>query len=399
VRVDPFFAGRSDREQIISGILARLQEDLSPFGISVRRHTGLAVEDAGVTTIFAGNSTLPHPHIACDVDFGNNNRTDIAFVGEENWGSVANTVLAMSDVFLHEAGHTYGLYHTQVVQNGVLYAESMGLRYSSSQNQWLRDTSFMDRTFIEFRDADGNWHGPGGGQSQNSYRTLRSNLGLSAPVASGQLATLDASLAGSLTVTATALADQISVVQVSSGVIELTINGQSYTLLGGLEQLVIHTDGDPSDQVQVLGDVEAEVIVTGETAGLDYKLDPGQASLWNGTALDQPGPGLGCGCPVCMGALNDALSDEGMMLAAEDVAKPAGGGADSDAGSSNEAVVRVRVDEPVVRDKLQPTQWLSVDDLPIAPDKDDSLSDRVFRSAEDIDAYLEYVDELLSVLG
>jgi hypothetical protein len=153
--------------------------------------------------------------------------------------------------------------------------------------------------------------------------------------------------------------------------------------------------------VQVLGDVEAEVIVAGDTAGLDYKLDPGQASLWNGTSLDQPGPGLGCGCPVCMGALNDALGDEGMMLAAEEVAKPAsGGGVDSNAASTNEAVVRVRVDEPVVRDKLQPTQWLSVtDDLPIAPDKDASPNDRVFRSAEDIDAYLEYVDELLSVLG
>jgi hypothetical protein len=303
ITVNAFFAGRSDREEIISSILSRLQADLSPFGITVQRHTGLAVENVSATTLFAGRSTLTHPHVACDIDFGNNNSTDIAFIGEENWGTADNIALAMSDVFLHEAGHTFGLYHVQVVQNGTLYPESMGLRYSSSQDQWLRDTSFMDRTFIEYRDENGYWHGPGGGQSQNTYRTMLGNFGLAAPVFSGNLATVDSSQAGTLVVTGSAAADRISVVQLEGGV-ELSINGQQYTITGDLEQLVINTLSDPLDQVQVTGDLTFQLLMGQSGAA---KLDAEQISFWNGSALSNAG--LGCCCPLCRSAVESAYSN------------------------------------------------------------------------------------------
>jgi hypothetical protein len=308
VTVNAFFAGRSDREQIISGILSRLSADLAPFGITVQRHTGLAVENVGATTLFAGRSTLTHPHVACDVDFGNDNRTDIAFVGEENWGSAANISLALSDVFLHEAGHTYGLYHVQTVQSSVLYAESMGLRYSSDQSQWLQETSFMDRTFIEYRDENGNWHGPGGGQSQNSYRTMLSNHGQSAPAFTGNLATVDSSQPGVLAIAGSAAADQISLVELAGGVVEITINGQHYTVLGGLEQVVIDTLEEGRDLVQTAGKLTFELILDAGSSTLSHKLDAAAAGTWNGTALSQTGPGLGCCCPLCRAALDGALA-------------------------------------------------------------------------------------------
>ena len=59
--------------------------------------------------------------------------------------------MALADVVLHEAGHTYGLYHVDTLQGGVLYPESMGLRYSTNnQSEWLADTRFMNQSFDEY---------------------------------------------------------------------------------------------------------------------------------------------------------------------------------------------------------------------------------------------------------
>jgi len=173
VRVNSLFANRSDREVIVSGIMARVQADLDAFGITVRRHFGQTVENRGATTIYVGPSNMFHPHIASDIDFGNDNPTDIAFVGEENWGNADDIITALSDVVLHEAGHTYGVYHVNSVQNGTIYNETMGLRYSTHQSEWLRDTSFLDRSFREYGS-----HGGGRGM-QNTHQVLAANFGLS----------------------------------------------------------------------------------------------------------------------------------------------------------------------------------------------------------------------------
>ena len=164
MNVQAFLGNRADREQIISQMLTMIQTDLNPFGIRVMRTTGGAVENQGVTTLFLGRSTLSNGlyHVADDIDFGNNNRTDIAFVGDEDWGTASNTAIAMSDVALHEAGHTFGLYH---VQSGSA-SESMGLRYNTPQSQWVTDTRFVDQAFNELP-------GHGGGRGpQNSFQTM-----------------------------------------------------------------------------------------------------------------------------------------------------------------------------------------------------------------------------------
>lgn len=175
IRVNRFLDGRADRDAVISGIMTRLQADLRPYGITVQRVTGMGATGVGATTLFFGNHNMGGSagHIACDVDYNNNNQTDIAFIQDENWGTTDRTATALADVALHEAGHTFGLFHVNTVQSGVIYNESMGLRYSTAQSEWVRDTSFMDRTFTEYLN-----HGGGRG-SQNAHRVMLANFGLS----------------------------------------------------------------------------------------------------------------------------------------------------------------------------------------------------------------------------
>ena len=167
--VSPFVASRADRETIISGILERVQADLADFGITVHRHFGDAVENVLATTIFVGPSTLSNGyHIACDIDYFNNNRTDIAFVGDETgrtpptrpwpWPTSSSTRLGTPTASTTSRIRCKG---------GVLYPESMGLRYSTNnQSEWLADTRFMNQSFNEYRN-----HGGGRGP-QNTYWTM-----------------------------------------------------------------------------------------------------------------------------------------------------------------------------------------------------------------------------------
>jgi hypothetical protein len=194
IRVYPFFAGRNDREQIISRLLTLVQEDLQPFGITVRRHRTFAVENQGATTLFLGPNDLRRPHQACDIDDGNNNRTDIAFVEDEyRWDTAERAALALADVALHQAGLTFGLHPVNTSQDGQVYPDSMGLRPTlggSRIEEWAQDTSFLDRTFAAFVDANGRPHGPG---PQNSYQTLRRNFGLDGNLSAELTAPIDTS--------------------------------------------------------------------------------------------------------------------------------------------------------------------------------------------------------------
>lgn len=160
--VQRFLESSGSRDAIIDEMIQLLEIDLQPFGIEVRRHIGTAIENERATTIFLGSSTLySTPHVACDIDVGNDNATDIAFVTDEYWATSHDTALALADVVLHEAGHTWGLYH---VESGSSI-ETMGRRYSLPQDQWLADTTFVDQSF-----PIRNGHGPSG--YQNSYQVL-----------------------------------------------------------------------------------------------------------------------------------------------------------------------------------------------------------------------------------
>lgn len=177
--VQPFLSTRSDRETIINQIIAYVQADLSQYGITVQRTTGLAVEGQRATTVFWGPSQLSGGavHVACDIDMGNDNPTDVAFVGNEDWGSAADTALAMADVGLHEAGHTFGLWHVASGTN----PESMGLRYNTPQSQWLQNTYFMNQTFNAYV-SGGVAHGPG---PQNAHQSMLNVFGSGSGAPSG----------------------------------------------------------------------------------------------------------------------------------------------------------------------------------------------------------------------
>lgn len=170
ISIAPLLAGSADRDQIIDRILSLVRNDLAPFGFVVDRHRDIVVEGEGSTTIFIGESTSCYPHIAGDIDVGNDNLTDIASVGTENWGTIDRTALAMADVVLHEAGHTFGLYHVVSGQS----LESMGFRYNNPSEEWTQDTSFLDETF-----SIKPGHGPNA--SQNSFQVMKSEFGVVAP--------------------------------------------------------------------------------------------------------------------------------------------------------------------------------------------------------------------------
>lgn len=158
--VERFLDKNANREAIITQIMNMLQADLTQYGITVVRRTGLAVENTFSTTVFFGNSTNPEGHVACDIDVGNINRTDIAFVGDEAWADDNETAIALADVVLHEAGHTFGLYH---VQSGA-DTETMGLRYNTPKSVWNQNTSFRDQAYRVLQD-----HGPDIMQNAHRY--------------------------------------------------------------------------------------------------------------------------------------------------------------------------------------------------------------------------------------
>lgn len=176
ITIQPFLSSNSlnaSRESIIAGVMSNLQTDLAPFGVRVVRLAAgaSAVTGVGATTLFFGVSNLDngYAHVACDIDIGNNNGTDIAFVYDENWGNVAKEVLAMSDVALHEAGHTFGLFHVNSGSN----LETMGLRYSvANQNYWANNTSYMNQSF-GYREYYG---------SQDSYQEVARAFGIGNPL-------------------------------------------------------------------------------------------------------------------------------------------------------------------------------------------------------------------------
>ena len=184
VTVNAFRPGDANRDSMIADIMGRLQQDLTAYGITVQRITGGAVEGYGATTVFVGaTNLLPIQQgraagVASSVDRGNDNPTDIGIVTDNiPAGSYEEYVLNATDLILHEAGHTWGLYHVNTNLNGSVYGESMGFTYTVQHyNLQLQtpDTGFLDVTFYEFVDQQGQEHGlqPGVLERQNSHQVM-----------------------------------------------------------------------------------------------------------------------------------------------------------------------------------------------------------------------------------
>lgn len=315
IAVQPFLATVPQREQIIELIIASVQHDLSPYSVEVRRWDGLAVEGQGDTTVFIGPNGLTNPadgspmsHVASDVDYGNNNRTDIAFVGDEWWNNAQNTAIAIADVVLHEAGHTFGLCHVDTRVNGVALPESMGLRYSSQQSEWVQDTWFMDRTFVEHSN-----HCNGLG-SQNSHRTMLRNFGLSSTTPPSSLVRYASDPSGVFMLTTSAGSDVIEIEQFADGTVEMDVNGHVYQLSSNTRRIQIFTEGDVRDEVNVSGALGIELIVDESAASrmLHDKRVPEAIATWDASPASGPDSGVdhssehgpGCCCAGCrLGAM------------------------------------------------------------------------------------------------
>lgn len=243
IQIQPFLQGESlngQREAIISQIVSMVQRDLNPYGIQVLRHRGDAIDGRGVTTIFVGANEFD-AHFATDIDYGNDNPTDIAFVTNEDWGTAGRTAIALADVVLHEAGHTFGLHHVETAVNGRVYEESMGFRYSEDNpDNWVKDTAFLDRTFAPYLD-----HGP---TSQNSHQTMLSNFGMSQSIVQSKLATVSFAAPGVVEIIGSASADRVNV-QRHGNSLELIVNGQKYALDSSIQTVIVQTNGDTKDRV------------------------------------------------------------------------------------------------------------------------------------------------------
>ncbi len=321
ITVQPFLRNRADRETIISQMISMVQADLTAYGMTVQRHYGLAVEGQGATTIFLGPATLTGGgyHIACDIDYGNNNPTDIAFVGDEDWGSAANTAITMADVTLHEAGHTFGLWH---VASGTAL-ESMGLRYNTPQSQWVQDTRFLDQTFNAYV-SGGYAHGPG---PQNSHQSMLAWSGGSGGSGGGgggsssNVALVDTSGRGVFRVIGSDDADLITVQRIGRYDYRLDINGQVQYLSGStLREIRVFTNGDSRDRVVALNNLgHLRLAVDARWDGAirgQVKVDDAISEFWRGNRH-----GGGCGCTACAAAAA-ALTQGGSRLAA--LAAPTG---------------------------------------------------------------------------
>lgn len=177
IDVSPFLETTSSRETIIGRMLSYINSDLAPFGMQAVRHFGIAVADQQATTLFLGAATLTNGnrHVACDIDVGNINSTDIAFCGDANsglelWKTVGSVALLNADNVIHEAGHTFGLKHV----NSGDERETMGLRYNTPQNDWDVNTSYKNKWFNLL---------DGSGAIQNSYNYMQNTFVTGGPVA------------------------------------------------------------------------------------------------------------------------------------------------------------------------------------------------------------------------
>ncbi len=318
VVVEPFLASRGDRDEIIAKMIELLKEDLTPFGIEVRRTTGLAVEGVGATTVFLGKSTLSNgTHLASMVDIGNTNVTDIAFVGNESWGTVEQAALALADVTLHEAGHTWGLWHVDSGND----LETMGYRYSAAPHlSRAVNTAFLDRTYAAFVDSKGTVHGPG---PLNTYQTMLGNFVPSSqrrlPTAAPVIVDMSRPAAFLITTSSPAI-DRVWIRCLPSGRIEVTINGRKYELARGYRAIIVNTSGDRRDQVRVLNQLGDVRVGINRQLGAEVQIltkTPLQwAYFWATGQLSVNTRQLSCGCPSCLATVT-AKDEVWSLMASE----------------------------------------------------------------------------------
>ena len=160
--VKGYLAGQANREEVIGKVLTLLQGDFASFNINVVRITGKAVTGQKTTTIFVGEAAIDGASStlrgrASDVDVGNDNATDVAFLTKtygKKGATAAELAQYTANTSAHEIGHTLGLYH--VDNQGLNELMRAGGQMSEDQNAH-NNLTFLDKSLnrAENNDAGG----------------------------------------------------------------------------------------------------------------------------------------------------------------------------------------------------------------------------------------------------
>jgi hypothetical protein len=175
ITVKPFLEGQKNREEVIAQVMKNLEATFKAFDVKVVRHTGPVVEGQKSTTLFFGAATIDgapsnYLGVAPEIDVGNTHSTDVAFIHRTVPGTVEEQARYAANVAAHEAGHTFGLHHVdnkgenEHMRDGGLFTEQQNDEEAAKTNFGFMDKSFKLNT--------------GDAGEQNSYKTLRINLGL-----------------------------------------------------------------------------------------------------------------------------------------------------------------------------------------------------------------------------
>src|SRR5262249_24510775 len=188
--VQPFLKGVANREAGLAQVLTLLQEAFGEFGVQIQRISGLAVTGLKATTLFVGPAAVDGESslrgISSDVDFGNDNRTDVCFAFGNYSGTNAEVAQFTANTAAHEVGHTLGLAHVDNL--GLNELMRVGSLASDDQNA-RNNYTFLDRYFDRVESGTTGLVYPkdstGKRLQQNSYKTLWANLGFTGPVFAG----------------------------------------------------------------------------------------------------------------------------------------------------------------------------------------------------------------------
>jgi hypothetical protein len=296
VTVGRFMNGHGQREAVIQELMNILQADLNPYGITVQRITGGPVIGQGATTIFMGPSDVTAitngwaDGVASSIDRGNDNLTDIAFYKDFMFSQInQSTLLAYVDTILHEAGHTWGLFHVETISNGRLVPETMGFVYTINQHkiqlQQFPDTGFLDITLTEY--ANHGLNSSNTAETQNSHREMLAVFGTGDRSRNQSLALVDMTQAGLFSIQTHSSTDAVSILEQGAGSVLISINGEQYLVSGGLEQIRIVAADGTTPQLSVSSELAGMVVVETGTLAIvgSTKLPSTEVAIWNGTQL------------------------------------------------------------------------------------------------------------------